>query len=70
MQHRPVLALSAASLLTALVALPAAADPRELDRALADITRTWPHPMCWLRLAEHVGSDDRPHHAVIERYQL
>ena len=52
------------------VALPAAADPRELDRALADITRTWPHPMCWLRLAEHVGSDDRPHHAVIERYQL
>ena len=52
------------------VALPAAADPRELDRALADATRTWPHPMCWLRLAEHVGSDDRPHHAVIERYQL
>ena len=52
------------------VALPAATDPRELDRALADVTRNWPHPVCWLRLAEHVGSDDRPHHAVIERYQL
>ncbi|WP_372372352.1 hypothetical protein ACCQ13_05145 [Xanthomonas sp. NCPPB 1638] len=52
------------------VALPEAAAPLELHGALLATTAQWPHPMCWLRLAEACGQDPRPHLQALERYGL
>ncbi|CAH2707558.1 hypothetical protein NCPPB1935_07265 [Xanthomonas campestris pv. nigromaculans] len=52
------------------VALPEAAAPLELHRALLAATAQWPHTMCWLRLAEACDQDPRPHLDAVERYGL
>ncbi|MBG3850957.1 hypothetical protein ABQZ69_06585 [Xanthomonas sp. WHRI 8391] len=52
------------------VALPEAAAPLELHRALLAATAQWPHTMCWLRLAEACDQDPRPHLEAVERYGL
>ncbi|WP_263144098.1 hypothetical protein [Pseudomonas sp. RIT-PI-AD] len=41
-----------------------------LHQAMEDLTRDWPHRLCWLRLAEHCGADPQPHLEAIERYGL
>ncbi|MCD0246922.1 hypothetical protein JWH04_17700 [Xanthomonas melonis] len=52
------------------VALPEAVAPLELHGALLVLLARWPHPMCWLRLAEASDQDLRPHLDVLERYGL
>lgn len=44
--------------------------PLALHRFLQQATAGWPHPLCWLRLAEACDQDRQPHLDVIERYGL
>lgn len=52
------------------VAQPQDHAPLALHRFLQQQTATWPHPHCWLRLAEACNQDRQPHLDVIERYGL
>lgn len=52
------------------VAQPQDHAPLALHRFLQQHTATWPHPHCWLRLAEACDQDRQPHLDVIERYGL
>lgn len=52
------------------VAQPREHAPLALHRFLQQETAKWPHPQCWLRLAEACEQDREPHLAVIERYGL
>ncbi|WP_296260525.1 MULTISPECIES: hypothetical protein [unclassified Pseudomonas] len=52
------------------IAIQSTRSPADLHKVLLEVTRHWPHPMCWLRLADHCQADVQPHHAVIERYGL
>jgi tetratricopeptide (TPR) repeat protein len=52
------------------VATPKGTPALELHRALKERTATWPHPVSWLALAEHVGADVDHHRGVVERYGL
>ncbi|MBB4132306.1 hypothetical protein [Xanthomonas sp. 3075] len=52
------------------VALPETVAALELHRALLAATAQWPHPMCWLRLAEACDQDTQPHLDAVERYRL
>ncbi len=52
------------------VAQPQDHAPLALHRFLQQQTATWPHPHCWLRLAEACDQDRQPHLDVIERYGL
>jgi len=52
------------------VAQPQDHAPLALHRFLQQHTATWPHPHCWLRLAEACNQDRQPHLHVIERYGL
>ncbi|MBW8777173.1 MAG: tetratricopeptide repeat protein, partial [Stenotrophomonas sp.] len=52
------------------VAQPQDHAPLALHRFLQQETVKWPHPHCWLRLAEACDQDRQPHLDVIERYGL
>lgn len=52
------------------VAQPQDHAPLALHRFLQQHTAAWPHPHCWLRLAEACDQDRQPHLDVIERYGL
>ncbi|WP_313465938.1 tetratricopeptide repeat protein, partial [Stenotrophomonas sp.] len=52
------------------VAQPQGHAPLALHRYLQQTTAGWPHPMCWLRLAEACDQERQPHLDVIERYGL
>ncbi len=52
------------------VAQPQDHAPLALHRFLQQETTKWPHPHCWLRLAEACDQDRQPHLDVIERYGL
>ena len=52
------------------VAQPQDHAPLALHRFLQQATAAWPHPLCWLRLAEACDQPTQPHLDVIERYGL
>lgn len=53
-----------------LLGVPALMPLVELDSLLTEATCDFPHPMCWLDLAEAAGKPVEPHHARIERFGL
>ncbi|MER5640384.1 hypothetical protein ABT095_25980 [Kitasatospora sp. NPDC002227] len=54
----------------AAVGVPPTSGAAAADAELARLTAGWPHPLCWLELAEAAGADPAPHREVAERYGL
>ena len=52
------------------VAQPQGQPPQNLHRLLSEVTASWPHPMCWLNLAQACGDDGQAHMNVVHRYGL
>lgn len=52
------------------VAAPGSLAPTEVDKTLHELTRSWPHPVCWPRYAERAGLEVGWHMDIVERYGL
>ncbi|MDR2624859.1 MAG: hypothetical protein LBC37_00830, partial [Zoogloeaceae bacterium] len=52
------------------VAAPQDRSALDLHKLLHELTRDFPHGMCWLGLAKHCGAETASHQAIIERYGL
>lgn len=56
--------------LLVFVATPESVSPLELHLELKRLTADFPHPWCWLELAEHVDQDVALHLEIQEKYRL
>lgn len=54
----------------AFVAVPHTTPPTVAAEALTQLTKDWPHPLCWLALANEAGHDLERHTEISQRYNL